>query len=113
CEYSTSSDKLQQDVCYLVRSLGGIARVTSRYPTYNYKGEKLTGALNHRVWVRLKDTSDLFYISRKKDKARVRNKPVQDEIVDIKYVGKEDAKCIAIDSEDHLYITDDFVVTHN
>jgi len=113
CEYSTSSDKLKDDVCYLVRSLGGIARVTSRYPTYTYKGEKKTGALNHRVWIRFKNTEDIFYISRKKSKCRVRKQPVRDKIVSIKYIGKEDAKCIYIDSEDHLYLTDDFVVTHN
>ena len=113
CEYSTSSEKLKDDFCYLVRSLGGIAYVSARYPTYTYKGEKLKGALSYRIFVRMKDIKDLFYISRKKNKARKRNQVVQDEIVDIKYIGQEDAKCIYIDDQDHLYITDDFAVTHN
>lgn len=113
CEYSTSSEKLKDDFCYLVRSLGGIANVSARYPTYTYKGEKLTGALSYRIYVRMKDIEDLFYISRKKNKARKRNQVVQDEIVDIKYVGQEDAKCIYIDDPEHLYLTDDFAVTHN
>lgn len=113
CEYSTSSEKLKDDFCYLVRSLGGIANVSARYPTYTYKGEKLTGVLSYRIYVRMKDIENLFYISRKKNKARKRNQVVQDEIVDIKYIGQEDAKCIYIDDPDHLYITDGFAVTHN
>lgn len=35
------------------------------------------------------------------------------EIVNIEYVGKAETQCIAIDHPDHLYITDDYVVTHN
>lgn len=34
-------------------------------------------------------------------------------ITSIEYVGKTEAQCIMIDSEEHLYITDDFIVTHN
>ena len=45
--------------------------------------------------------------------------PMQDyqcfpfELVDIKYVGKEDTQCIYISGEDHLYITDAGIITHN
>lgn len=31
----------------------------------------------------------------------------------VEYVGKKEAQCIAIDHPDHLYITDDYIVTHN
>jgi len=31
----------------------------------------------------------------------------------IEFVGRKEAKCILIDHPDHLYITDDFIVTHN
>lgn len=37
----------------------------------------------------------------------------QDYIADITYVGYEETKCIKIDHPDHLYITDDYIVTHN
>ena len=45
--------------------------------------------------------------------------PMQDyqcfpfELVDIKYVGKEDTQCIYISGDDHLYITDGGIITHN
>lgn len=35
------------------------------------------------------------------------------EIVDIKRVKDEEAQCIMVDSPDHLYLTKDFIVTHN
>lgn len=31
----------------------------------------------------------------------------------VEYVGEKPAQCIRVDSADHLYVTDDFVVTHN
>ncbi len=35
------------------------------------------------------------------------------ELVDIEYIGKEDTQCIYISGDDHLYITDNFIITHN
>lgn len=34
-------------------------------------------------------------------------------IVSVEYVGQEEAQCILIAHEEHLYITDDYIVTHN
>jgi len=34
-------------------------------------------------------------------------------ITGIKFVGKKQAQCIMVDHPDHLYITNDFIVTHN
>lgn len=34
-------------------------------------------------------------------------------ITDITYVGEEECQCIYIDDESHLYITDDYIITHN
>lgn len=34
-------------------------------------------------------------------------------IESIEYCGEEECSCILLDDEDHLYITDDFIVTHN
>lgn len=35
------------------------------------------------------------------------------KIKQIEYVGEKEAKCILIDDPDHLYVTDDYIVTHN
>lgn len=34
-------------------------------------------------------------------------------ISSVEYVGKKEAKCIMIDDDDHLYVTNDYIVTHN
>lgn len=34
-------------------------------------------------------------------------------ITDITYIGEEECQCIYIDDESHLYITDDYIITHN
>jgi len=35
------------------------------------------------------------------------------EIISIELVGQEDARCIMVDAPDHLYLTEQYVVTHN
>ena len=35
------------------------------------------------------------------------------KVVDVKFVGMKKAQCIEIDHPDHLYVTDDCIVTHN
>lgn len=35
------------------------------------------------------------------------------DIVSIEYVGEEEVQCIAIDDPEHLYLTDNFIPTHN
>ena len=35
------------------------------------------------------------------------------DVVAIEYVGEEEVQCIAIDDPEHLYMTDNFIPTHN
>ena len=41
------------------------------------------------------------------------NKELRTKIVDIKYIGKQKAKCVTVDSVDNCYLIGDFVATHN
>ncbi|MDQ9766384.1 hypothetical protein RFZ33_04715, partial [Acinetobacter baumannii] len=34
-------------------------------------------------------------------------------IADIEYIGRQDAKCIYVENDEHLYQVGEFVVTHN
>lgn len=75
------------------------------------------------------ETADTFiYLARSLGKVCIKNtENIDNELVfkvilvednyitinSIEYSGKEDMRCIMIDSKNHLYITDDWVVTHN
>lgn len=92
-EYSTSSEQLANDFLELARSLGMNVSCKSRIPKYTYKNEKLLGKKNYRI----------RHLVSKKTKS----------IVSIEYSHDEEAKCIKIDAEDSLYVTNGFNLTHN
>lgn len=114
--YSTTSYRLALEVQYLVRSIGGVAAVRPRFPHYTYKGEKRKGRDAYDVDIRVKKPSELFRISRKKVRTDDNNQYSKDlklRVKSIEYVGEKEAQCISIDHPDKLYVTDDFIVTHN
>lgn len=113
--FSSSSEKLSLAVQYLVRSLGGIAKLTHRPSKYVYKGEVKEGRGDYRVHIRYPRPEELFTLEHKKDRA----KPTQytatlkSRIVRVEDRPDEETQCIMVDNDDHLYVTDDFIVTHN
>jgi len=115
CEYSTSSEKLACDVRELVWSLGGTVTINDRIPKFTYRGERKTGAKSYRLWIRLPHGINPFFLSRKAeicDEPRGRVNPTR-RIESIEPIGEAECQCLLIDSEDHTYVTDDYVVTHN
>ncbi len=111
-EYNTTSEGLSRDVLELVRSLGGVAWVSTRLPHYVYKGERRKGRRDHRVRVAL--TFDPFRVRSKSDRYHGRSKyPPSRSIESVVEVEAEESVCIRVDAEDHLYVTKDFLVTHN
>jgi len=111
-EYSTSSKKLADDVAYLVRSLGGKARISSRIPNYTYKGEKKQGRKSYRVWVKL-SLINPFYLDRKAKKWYPIQIAPERILYQVECVGEKECRCIKVDSPDRTYLTNDFIVTHN
>jgi hypothetical protein len=109
-EYSTSSPQLAADVASLVRSLGGVAMSSSRIPRYTHKGELRTGQRSHRVFVILPPGMQPFRLSRKFDRCNRQEWPLR-SIKQVEAIGEKECQCISV--EGGLYITDDFIVTHN
>lgn len=93
--FTSMSNKLREQVAYLVRSLGGTAK--------EFKG--------HSLYIRHPDSSSLFRLSRKKKRCHKKN--INNRIVSIQPIGVCEAKCITLDDTENLYLTDNFVVTHN
>lgn len=108
-EITFASKQLIEDLQFIVQSLGGIGRIKEKWITY--KGEK---RIYYRMGIKLPPQFIPFKLSRKVE----RYKPVSKyfparAIKKIEYVGKHEAQCIAVDASDHLYVTDNCIVTHN
>lgn len=99
--YTTKSCRLRDDIQQLVWSLGGKCPTTSHEDNYN-------------LTISLPTPRDVFRIESNRDQCQdVRDDELRRTIVDIVNIGQEESSCITIDHPDHLYITDNFTVTHN
>lgn len=116
-EYSTSSAQLANDVVFLARSLGYKVRCASRIPKFTYKGERKEGALSYRIRLSAKDLSNVFRLERKKRNVKIykddRSCDEQHYLADIKPTGEKECWCISVSNPDHLFVGEDFIVTHN
>lgn len=114
--FCSVSEQLARDVQYLVRSLGGCALISTRQPFYIHNGAKLAGRTAFVVSIRLPDPRVAFTLPRKLERLENAYQYADTFYLGIESIeadGREDASCIAIDDPDRLYLTDDFVVTHN
>lgn len=116
CFY-TSSPRLRDGVVALVQSLGGVAVVrTKDAPAYTYRGERLTGAPAFNVSIRLPvDLGCPFRLSRKVtawSNGAITRPPTR-RIVTIEPVQDLEATCIKVANNDGLFVTQDYIVTHN
>lgn len=117
CEFASKSRVLAEQVQWLVRSLGGFASLAA-YDS-GYYSEKYQKYIDcdkrYRVTISLCNPSiPLFRMKRKQDKVNYRTKYADSLFIsNVEYVREDDAQCIMVDSEEHLYLTEDFIVTHN
>lgn len=114
--FCTVSSNLASGVRFLVESLGGKCTITEMNKKYTYKGEVRTGKTALHCQISLPDDllANVFKLNRKKDRVKARSKYPPKRMIDkIEFHRQEEAKCILLDSEDHLYLTDHFIVTHN
>ncbi|MGP4006517.1 helicase-related protein [Streptomyces sp. 4N124] len=98
----SASRRLADDVAWLVRSLGGQARVLPKKAAFN-------------VSVALPDEYAPFRLSRKAERVRSRPKynTFRRGIRAVEYVGRKPVQCISVAHPGHAYVTDNFTVTHN
>lgn len=109
---TTISEKMKDDIVWLCRSLGMIANVTE-----DSRNEKYSTGHCYTISIHAKDQSMLFtsskHIDRYKENVRKTRFTPKRFIKSVEYVGDKEMQCIMIDNPSHLYITDDFIVTHN
>lgn len=103
--FNSVSLQLAEDVAWLAKSLGGMARIHERHNEFGSNWNVLLTLPEDR-W---------FYIERKQDRV----KPVSQKrylwrwIDHIELVDVEPVRCISVEAEDGLYVANDAIVTHN
>jgi hypothetical protein len=112
-EYTTVSERLCRDFCFLVRSLGGSACVKTKQGSYTKEGVRHDCQLAYRIFASF--PSEMLPVSSEKHLAKwgTAEWRIHHTIRDVKSVGKMECQCIRIDALHSLYVTDDFIVTHN
>lgn len=108
-----ASRQLADDVQALVRSLGGLCTISVKQPTYRYKGEKKQGLPSYVCNISHPDRASLMTLARKRRRCAGEMSFRAPTIVSVEPEGVEPVQCIAVSHPDHLYVTDDYIVTHN
>jgi hypothetical protein len=105
----TTSEALANDIAELVGGLGGLATVRiGRVGTDRNRPQWRVTMSRLPEWIipcRLARKAEVYRPSLRGGRYRY--------IRSIEYVGVKPAQCISVDSDDHLYVTDDYVLTHN
>ena len=104
CMFANTSKSLVQDLAFVLRSLG----IRCEINTYQKDNCKLL----YRLYIRTKEP--IFKLTRKLN--RIKDKKINSKvaIVNIERLDyQEKCKCILIEDEDHLYLTRDYIPTHN
>jgi phosphate starvation-inducible protein PhoH and related proteins len=118
-QYGTSSARLRDDVVFLVRSLGGVAYWRTRAAAGRAPGRARGRDVHHRsdafiLDIRLPAGVEPFRLTRKRDVYRRYGGGRPTRLVhSIEPAGEQETLCIQVAAADSLYVTDDFLVTHN
>jgi phosphate starvation-inducible PhoH-like protein len=118
-QYSTCSEHLRDHVTFLVRSLGGIVYSRRRLAEGRPPGLVAGKRVHHRadafiLDIRLPPGIEPFRLQRKREPYRQHGGGRPMRFVDaIEPAGEAETVCIQVAAADSLYVTDDFLVTHN
>lgn len=114
--FTTCSEQLREDIIELVRSLGGKAT----YTTIDKRGQSFYSEfhkdyikhnfITYEVWINM--DYNPFNLQRKSEKYNPKFKHSLG-IKNVEKMGQDYVQCIRLESEDGLYITDDYIITHN
>ena len=114
-QYSTTSKKLAFDIKEIILSLGGFCNMREKLPKYKYNNEIKFGKKSYILTISFSNTEiKLFSLERKQKRVIYRNKYKNNKYISsITYSHEEEAQCIYVENNDHLYVTDDYILTHN
>jgi phosphate starvation-inducible protein PhoH and related proteins len=118
-QYTTCSERLRDDVLFLVRSLGGVAYWRRRQAAGRAPGCARGRPVYHRsdtfvMDIRLPGMLEPFRLERKRTVFGRHGGGRPMRFIDaIAPGGQAETVCIQVAAEDSLYVTEDFLLTHN
>lgn len=111
-EYCTTSEKLVEDVLFLVKSLGGKAKVITKIGSYKKNDKRVICKKAWRLLCKFENPNDMFTLERKRN-GKISKRGFSIGITKVEAKGKEIMRCILVSNKDHLYVTDGLNLTHN
>jgi hypothetical protein len=114
-QHYSVSKQLSDDVKEIIQSLGGIAKQTTKMGSYRLpNGQIKICKKSYILTINIPENIIPFRLSRKR-KNMVTSKKYNPSrgIKNIEYSRTFEAQCISVEAEDHLYVMDEYVVTHN
>lgn len=116
CSLTTTSRALADDFKFMIESLGGTVTINCSESGYKKDGDFHKCRDSYDCYIRVPDTKMLFRLPRKIKRCKPFNGGVSERtrrIKSIEPIGKKMCKCIQVDNIDGLFLTNDFIVTHN
>ena len=112
--FGTASERLARNVVELMRSLGGTCSYAPKRTSYTYRGAKHSGLTSFVCNLQHREASEFVRLSHKKARLGTgRQRQRRLNILSIEPTRVARTQCIAVTHPSRLYITDDYVVTHN
>lgn len=112
--FTSTSKQLVNDVQELVWSFGGKATRTTRVTSYIHNEEVRQGKPSYRLSISMPANVYPFRLVRKLIRFKPRTKYQPTRYIDkVELIGEKETQCILVDNEDHLYVTNDYIITHN
>jgi replicative DNA helicase len=111
--YCTVSPRLADDVASLVRSVGGVCTISVKAPHFTHKGERREGQAAYVLNISHPERATLMSLKRKQRRCEQPMRFRAPTIISVEPEGVEPVQCIRVTHPSALYVTDDYVVTHN
>lgn len=114
-EFNTASQRLADDVCELVFSLGGTVKCSIKKSHYVKNGERFTARDSYRLRIKMSPQMNPFKLKRKANLWRGDIRYMHVRVIrQIVPIGKTHNRCITVSSPTSTFVaTKNYVVSHN
>lgn len=113
-KYCTTSEQLYKDMAFLVQSLGGIVTGVD-IRKGKYEGKECALRYNFTIVLPREIEVKCCTLPRKIDRIKLKEpkQKLHRKIISIEYIGTKEGYCLTTSTEDHSYLINDCIVTHN